>query len=121
MSLSDRLADLLAVRGVQSAAVASLEGFVVEASGPAAGEADALAGRVAAALAAGRALAGLFGEGDLHQATIEFERGPVLLIPLPEPALDHVAVVVLDDLASLGRARLALQQLRQDLADEVTA
>ena len=121
MSLSDRLADLLAVRGVQSAAVASLEGFVVEAAGPASGAADELAGRVAAALASSRALAELFGDGDLRQATIEFEGGPVLLLPLPEPALEHVAVVVLDELASLGRARLALRRVLPELAEAVTA
>lgn len=119
MSLTERLSDLLAIRGVESAAVASLDGFVLEALGNASGDADALAGRVAGALASSRAVAELFDEGELRQATIEFEKGPVLLVPLPDPAADHVAVVVLDELASLGRVRLALRRMRQDLADGV--
>ena len=121
MTLADRLEDLVAVRGVRSAAVTSLDGFVVDAAGAEPSEADDVAGRVAGALAASRALAELFGDGDLEQATIEFERGPVLLVPLPDPASDHVAVVVLDDLAAVGRARLALRRTRQELADAVTS
>lgn len=121
MSLAPALADLLAVRGVRSAAVASLDGFVLEAAGPDAGEGDAIAGLVAGALASSRALAELFGDGELRQATIEYERGPVLLAPLPEPARDHVAVLVLDDLAALGRARLALRRVRDALAQAVAS
>ena len=121
MSLAERLTDLIAVRGVRSAAVASLDGFVLDAAGPAAHDADEIAGRVAGALASSRALAELFGDGELRQATIEYEHGPVLLAPLPAPAADHVAVLVLDDLAALGRARLALRRVRQELADTVTS
>lgn len=121
MTLADRLADLLATRGVRSVAVASLDGFVVEAAGGEAAVADEVAGLVAGSLASSRALAELFGDGELRQATIEFERGPVLLVPLPAPAEGHVAVVVLDDLASLGRARLAVRRVSQHLADAVAA
>lgn len=121
MSLAERLADLVAVRGVRSAAVASLDGFVLDAAGSGADEGDEIASRVAGALASSRALAELFGDGELRQATIEYENGPVLLAPLPAPAADHVAVVVLDDLSALGRARLALRRVRQDLADAVTS
>jgi predicted regulator of Ras-like GTPase activity (Roadblock/LC7/MglB family) len=119
MSLSERLNDLLSVRGVRSASVASLDGFVLEAVGPDAGEGEAIAGLVAGALASSRALAELFGDGELRQATIEYERGPVLLAPLPAPAGEHVAVLVLDDLAALGRARLALRRVRDALAQAV--
>jgi predicted regulator of Ras-like GTPase activity (Roadblock/LC7/MglB family) len=119
MSLATRLDELLAVRGVRSAAVASLDGFVLGAAGPDTGEGDAIAGLVAGALASSRALAELFGDGELRQATIEYERGPVLLAPLPAPAEDHVAVLVLDDLAALGRARLALGRVRDALAGAV--
>lgn len=121
MSLPDRLADLVAIRGVRSAAIASLDGFLLDAAGTNADDAEELAGRVAGALASSRAVSELFGDGELRQATIEFERGPVLLVPLPDPAADHVAVVVLDDFASLGRARLALRRMRQDLAEAVVA
>lgn len=119
MSLAERLADLIAVRGVRSAAIASLDGFLIDAAGDVADEADEVAGRVAGALAASRSLAELFGDGELRQATIEFEHGPMLLMPLPAPADGHIVVMVLEDLASLGRARLALGRARQQLADAV--
>lgn len=121
MTLRERLQELLATRGVRSVAIASLDGFVVETVGSGAADADEIASLIAGSLASSRALAELFGDGELRQATIEFERGPVVLAPLAAPAANHVAVMVLDDLADLGRARLALRRTVADLAEATAA
>lgn len=130
-TLRRRLEELVATRGVRSVAIASLDGLVVESAGigiatPRAAHAgsadtDEVAGLIAESLASSRALAELFGDGELRQATIEFEQGPVLLTPLAAPAESHVAVMVLDDLADLGRARLALRRSASDLAEAAAA
>ena len=124
MTLGDRLSSLAATRGVRRCAVASLEGFVIDAAtsetgGEATGSDDAIAGLVAAALASGRSLADLFGDGELRQVTIEYEDGPVLLVPLPDPAAEHVVLAVLEDAGSLGRARLAVRRSLHELAKAV--
>ena len=124
MTLGDRLSSLAATRGVRRCAVASLEGFVIdsavsETGARAGGSDDAIAGLVAAALASGRSLADLFGDGELRQVTIEYEDGPVVLVPLPEPAAGHVVLALLDDAGSLGRARLALRRTLHELAKAV--
>lgn len=121
MTLKETLESLLSTRGVRRAAVASGEGFIVEGVGDDEGDREFVAGLIASGLASSRALADLFGDGDLIQATIEYERGPVLLTPLPGDAGDHVVVVVIDDIGSLGRVRLALRRMLGDIAAAVTA
>lgn len=121
MTLKETLERLLATRGVRRAAVASGEGFIVEGVGEGAADREFVAGLIASGLASSRALADLFGDGDLIQATIEYERGPVLLTPLQGEAEGHVVVVVLDDIASLGRVRLALRRMVDEIGAAVTA
>lgn len=125
MTLRERLEELVVTRGVRSVAIASLDGFVVETVGRDGADVDEvaglIAGLIAGSLASSRALAELFGDGELRQATIEYERGPVLLVPLAAPAENHVAVMVLDDIADLGRARLALRRTAPDLAEATAA
>lgn len=121
MTLRDTLERLLATRGVRSAAVASGEGFLLEGVGDGDGDREFVAGLIASGLASSRALADLFGDGELLQATIEYERGPVLLTPLSGEVKDHVVVVVMDDLGSLGRVRLALRRMADDIAAAVMA
>lgn len=121
MTLRETLEHLLSTRGVRRAAVASGEGFIVESVGEDDDDRDFVAGLIASGLASSRALADLFGDDDLVQATIEYERGPVLLTPLSGEAADHVVVVVLDEIGSLGRVRLALRRMMGDIAAAVTA
>lgn len=116
MSLRAPLERLAATRGVVSAAVASREGFVLDSVGGSDEDLEFVAGVVASGLASSQALADLFGDGELRQATIEYDRGPVLLVPLEGEAADHLVLVVLDEMASLGRVRLQLRRLLPELA-----
>lgn len=120
MTLRDALTGLLATRGARSVTVASSEGLVVESVGHDEGDVDVVAGLIARGVAGGRELASLFGEGDLVQMTIEYERGPVLLAPLPNDR-EHVVVVVMDDLNSLGRIRLAVRRMLGEIAEAMRA
>lgn len=120
MTLRERLEQILATRGVRTVAVASSDGFLIDAVGGGPSDTEFVAGMIASSLASGRALAELFGDGTVTQATIEYERGPVVLLPLPEGADGHVLVAVLEDTAALGRVRLALRRALPELAREVS-
>ncbi|MDZ7801367.1 MAG: roadblock/LC7 domain-containing protein [Trueperaceae bacterium] len=120
MTLRARLEGLLATRGVRSVAVSSNDGFLLESVGGDDADGEFVAGMIASSLASGQALAELFGDGAVRQATIEYERGPVVLLPMPDDAEGHVLVAVLDDAAALGRVRLALRRALPELAQEVT-
>lgn len=121
VSLRAPLERLAATRGVVSAAVASREGFVLDGVSRSDEDQEFVAGLVASGLASSQALADLFGDGALRQATIEYDRGPVLLVPLEGEAADHLVLVVLEDMASLGRVRLQLRRLLPELARAATA
>jgi len=121
VTLRERLEQLASTKGVRSVAIASVDGLVVEAVGSGDADADEVSSLIAGSLVSSRALAELFGDGELRQATIEYERGPVLLAPLGPPAEGHVAVMVLGDLADVGRARLALRRTASDLAEATAA
>ena len=119
--LQDLLNEVLGIKGVTSAAVVSGEGLIIE--GVTSGQVDLefVSGLIASGLASSRALAGLLGEGQITQAMIEYESGPVLLTPLQNDASDHVAVVTLESATTLGRVRFQLRKLLPEIGKAVMA
>ena len=118
MSLQDLLEQVIAIDGVNSAAVVSGDGVMVE--GAAHNETDLsfVGGLIASGMATSRVLAGFLGEGEVTQTMIEYEHGPVLLVPLgAEDA--HVLVATLASAAVLGRARFQLRKLIPQLSEQV--
>jgi predicted regulator of Ras-like GTPase activity (Roadblock/LC7/MglB family) len=102
-----RLAPLMALPGVRGAAVATADGEVREVVGAGPGDEAEVRDLITGSLASSRALAELFGDGELRQATIGFDRGPVALQPLPGTD-GRLLVVLLEHEAALGRVRAAL-------------
>lgn len=121
MTLSDALAHVLAIPGVRSASVVSTEGFVVEGVSEEEHDLEFVAGLVASSLASSQALAETLGASPIEQAMIEFENGPVLLVPLAPPAEGFVVMVSLASTGELGRVRFQLRRLLGDIADAVAA
>ena len=138
----DVLEQILAIRGVTRAALVDGVGETVLVA-PQGLDEGLAAGLITSSLATSRVLADLLGEGDLCQAMIDFENGPILLAPLlpvsatvdamntanvtddsqpgtatPKPtnADTHVAVLTLDAASALGRVRLGLRKLLPELA-----
>lgn len=118
--LNSLLNQVIDIKGITSAAVVNGEGFVLE--GVSQGEKDlGFVGEViASGLASSRVLAELLGEGDISQAMIEYEDGPLLLIPLSSKN-EHVMVATLDSINTLGRARFQLRKLLPEITDAVEA
>lgn len=111
MTLRDGLRDLSATRGVRSTAVVSADGFVVE-SLDETERFQAAAATLAPAVAASKRLGGAFGQADLSMATVEFERGLALVVPLNGGSGDALLLlVVLESADDVGRARLAVRRV----------
>lgn len=121
MNLSELLDQVAAIKGVGSAAVVSGEGFLLEGSSNNAVDLDFVGGLIASGMASSRALASLLGEGDVQQAMIEYDQGPVLLLPLGGDEQGYTVVVTLDDANTLGRVRFHLRRLLPEIAERVAA
>jgi predicted regulator of Ras-like GTPase activity (Roadblock/LC7/MglB family) len=112
VSERERLEALMALPGVRGAGVATADGDMREVVGAGPGDEAEVRDRIAGSLASSHALAELFGDGELRQATIGFDSGPVVLQPLPG-SHGALLVVLLRHEAALGRVRAALTAAAQ--------
>lgn len=125
MNLLDLLNQAKQIKGVTSAAVVNDEGLIVE--GVASSEMDLgfVGGLIASGLASSQVMANLMGEGEIQQTMIEYESGPVLLTPLQtendRTDNKYAAVITLDSINNLGRARFQLRKLLPQMAEVVSA
>jgi uncharacterized protein len=121
VNLAALLDQVLDIKGITSAAVVSGEGFIVEGSSKNDRDLGFVGGVIASALASSRVLGQLLGEGDISQAMVEYEEGPVLLMPLTPGDQGYIMVTTLDSINTLGRARFQLRKLLPDIAKAVSA
>jgi uncharacterized protein len=119
--LADLLKQVLDIKGITSAAVVSGEGFIVEGAANNDKDLGFVGGVIASGMASSRVLGQLLGEGDISQAMIEYEEGPVLLMPLTSGDEGYVMVTTLDSINSLGRARFQLRKVLPEIAQAVSA
>ncbi len=102
----------------------SHEGLIVESVSDGRVDLSFASGLIASSLASSQVLAGLMGEGELQQAMIEYDKGPILITPLQradEATSDYVAVVTLSSTAFLGRAKFQLRKLLPKVSEAVLA
>jgi predicted regulator of Ras-like GTPase activity (Roadblock/LC7/MglB family) len=121
MNLAELLHQVIDIKGVSSAAVVSGEGFIIE--GVSNNETDLgfVGGLIASGLASSRVLAKLLGDGVINQTMIEYEHGPVLMIPLEEAEDGFVMVATLESTTVLGRARFQLRKLIPEIIKAIAA
>ena len=117
--LSALLSEVLGIKGVNSAAVVSGDGLILEGASHKEEDLGFVGGLIISALSSSRVLARFLGDGELTQAMLEYEAGPVLLIPLAEREDAPVMVATLESPSVLGRARLQLRKLVPDIAKAV--
>ncbi len=120
MELRELLNQVIGVKGVGSAAVVSSAGFVIE--GAANNETDLsfVGGLIISGLASSRVLASFLGEGEVLQTMLEYDNGPVLIVPLGDDDAP-VLVATLASAAHLGLTRHSLRKLVPDLARAVAS
>ncbi len=121
MNLSSILDQALNIKGVISAAVVSGEGFIVEEASNSDQDLGFVGGIIASGLASSNVLAELLGAGNISQMMIEYEEGPVLMIPLETKDEDYVVLTTIDSISNLGRARFQLRKLLPDIVETINA
>lgn len=128
MNLPDLLKQVLDIKGVTSAAVVNDEGLVVESATKGNKDLGFVGNVIAGSLTSTRMLADLLGDGEVNQTMIEYEDGPVLLVPLKKRVdnrqmpvgKEHVIVTTLDSINTLGRVRFQLRKLIPDISHAVS-
>lgn len=120
MDLTTLLDDVTKLRGVKRAALVSGDGLVME-SAPPDEDLGFVGGLITSGLAASRVLSSFLGDGELSQAMLEYDEGPVLLIPLAAREEAPVLVATLESSAVLGRVRLQLRKLLPEIKAAVGA
>jgi len=101
--------------GVDAWALVGEDGFVLEAyRRPGVEVGDLFGGLATSVLASARAVAEELGRGPLEEVMVEYPEGPVLLVPLKGGA---VLMLLLDQVASLGRVRLALKRVLPEVME----
>ena len=112
VELKSVLEEIVRIKGVTSVALIGKDGFIVE-SVTAEGisiDLDFLGGVASSSVASSQALAEFFGKGDVSQAMIEFEEGPVLLTPVGEKGEQYLLLNTLASTQNLGRVRFQLKK-----------
>jgi CheY-like chemotaxis protein len=112
-SLKERLQGLAGTPGVRFVVLADREGFLIEAAGDLAPEADEVAGALASCLAeASEGIGRELGQGQLVGTILEYEEGTLLLHGVGSSAL--LAVLVADP-GALGKARYYVRRAVPEL------
>ncbi len=109
---------LLKVEGVTAALVVGRDGFVIEAAASAGEEADvdAVGAIAASTLGTSDVMGSELRLGSLGSILIEFEMGPVAVVPVGPEA---VLAVVGSKLANLGRVRIEMKRIRAAVASQL--
>jgi len=111
------LEPLSELQGVEAWALVGEDGFVLEAfRRPEVEVGDLLGGLGASTLATARAVAEELGKGPLEEVMVEYSEGPVLMVPTRK---GPVLMLLLDQVSSLGRVRLALKKVLPKLEEEL--
>ncbi len=118
-TLTALLNEVIGIKGVNSAAVVSGDGLILEGVSHNQEDLGFVGGLIVSALSSSRVLARFLGDGELTQAMLEYEEGPVLLMPLSEEDDAPVMVATLESTSVLGRARFQLRKMIPDIAGAV--
>lgn len=119
MNLEQELAVFLEIRGVTGAAVVSCDGDILLDVSRDGFDLGFVRELVATSLATSRMLAELHGGGGARQTMIEYESGPVLLVPVTADPSGPVAVFTLESAATLGQVRFRIRRMLPALAAAV--
>ncbi len=107
---------LLQVEGVTAALVAGRDGFVIESTAVNPIDTDSVGAIAVSSLTAAEAMGEVLQLGAMGSVLIEYERGPVAVVPAGS---DAVLAVVANQSANLGRVRVEMRKVRQAVANQL--
>jgi len=121
MSIMDSLRQIAADDGVMAVALVGEDGFVIESvRKEGAADIDFVGGAATAAMASSRALADHLQKGEVREVMVEYDEGPLLMVPISAGGSEYTLVMLLDDVQNLGRVRFQLKKTRASLEGELT-
>jgi len=121
MSVIGSLNQIAEDEGVLAVALVGEDGFVIESvRKDGAADIDFVGGAATAAMASSKALADHLNKGDVKEVMVEYNEGPLLMIPIKTNNSEYTLVMLLDDVQNLGRIRFQLKKTRATLEEELS-
>lgn len=107
--LDEVLDELLTIDGVSAAVVVGKDGVVIGSAAAGGMNVDAIGSMVSTCLGSSEVIGGTLALGEVHDMTVEMERGPVYLAPI---TANEIIAVVADTAGTVGQIRSELQKNR---------
>lgn len=106
------LDEFLSIDGVSAAVIIGKDGVVLESAAGNTMDVNAIGSMVSTCLGSSEVIGGTLSLGELHDLTVELEKGPVYLAPL---TCNEIIAVVADTPGAVGHVRSELQKNRSRL------
>lgn len=110
--LEDMLKEFLTIDGVSAAVIIGKDGVVIECAAGNVLDVNAIGSMVSTCLGSSEVIGGTLELGELHDLTVELDKGPVYLAPL---SCNEIIAVVADTIGTVGHVRSELQKNRSRL------
>ena len=110
--LEDVLDEFMTIRGVSAAVIVGKDGIVIESAAASPMNVDAIGSMVSTCLGSSEVIGGTLSLGELHDMTVELDKGPVFLAPI---TTNEIIAVVADTVGTVGHVRTELRKNRSRL------
>ena len=118
MAIRNLLEQLSEDEGVTAVALVGEDGFVIESvRKEGAADVDFVGGAATSVMASSRALADHLKKGGVEEVMVEYDEGPLLLIPLEAGGAQYGLVLLLRNVQDLGRVRFQLKKVRPQIEE----
>lgn len=110
--LEDVLDEFLTINGVSAAVIVGKDGVVIESAAAGPLNVDAIGSMVSTCLGSSEVIGGTLALGELHDMTVELEKGPIYLAPI---TTNEIIAVIADTVGTVGHVRSELEKNRARL------
>lgn len=107
--VEDVLDEFLTIDGVAAAAIFGKDGVMIESASAGPIDVDAIGSMVSTCLRSSEICGGTLALGELHDMTVELDKGPVYLAPITG---NEIIAVIADTIGTVGHVRSELQKNR---------
>ena len=110
--LEDLLDEFMTIDGVFAALIIGKDGVIIESAADDAMDVEEIGSMVSTCIGSSEVIGGTLALGELHDMTLELDKGPVYIAPLTP---NDVIAVVADTIGTVGHVRSELERNRRRL------
>lgn len=110
--LEDVLDEFLTINGVTAAVIFGKDGAVIECAATCPIDMDVIGSMVSTCLGSSEVIGGALSLGELHDMTVELDKGPIYLAPI---TTNEIIAVIADTVGTVGHVRSELERNRSRL------